>query len=105
MIYKNQKINDKIADNRARLRSIYSSKEGIEELFNIFHDGGMFRTITKKELDARNRAILKAQEIGLLDEELIRHMIEYLMTSGILNNIEKEKLMKAEDDSVTDRRY
>lgn len=65
---------------REDIRSVYSKGYGPTELFHILYDAGCFRVISQDELDARNRAIIKAEELGLLDEYLIKYMLEYMIT-------------------------
>lgn len=83
---------EKYVDHRRRIRRVYSSEDGQMELFNLLHDMGLFRVITPDELDARNRAVLKAEELGLLDERTIRDTLNELLTKGRIDNYEDEKL-------------
>lgn len=96
MIYKSQRfLSRKIIEHRNKVRSVYASQEGQDELFNWFHDLGLFRVIGKDDVDARNRAIKKAEELGLLDEQVIRFLIScYFMLP--LDSIEKTRLSKEE---------
>ncbi len=76
MIYRKQGFRSRKAlEHRRKVRAVYKEKEGQDELFNWFHDLGLFRTITADELESRNKAIKKAEEIGLLDEQITRFLI------------------------------
>lgn len=76
MIYRKQLFrNAKTLEHRKKARSVYESKAGQDELFNWFHDLGLFRVIGEDELGARNKAIKKAEELGLLDEQNIRFLL------------------------------
>lgn len=97
MKYMKTPITEATIKKRKEIRSVYSSEAGQKEIFNLFHDAGLFRVVQERELDARNRAILKAEELGLLDEGVIRYLIEYLLTSGILEKMENERLKKVDD--------
>lgn len=76
MIYKGQRfLSRKVIAHREKVRKVYETDEGQDELFNWLHDLGLFRVIGKDDVDARNRAIKKLEEIGLLDEQNIRFLI------------------------------
>lgn len=89
MRYKTQLLTEKAAENRRRIRKVYGTEEGMAELFNLFHDFGLFRVISAEELDARNRMIKKAEEIGMLDENIVRDMISYYFSLPLVE-IEKK---------------
>lgn len=101
MIYKSRTLNKKIVEHRRRTRGVYATEAGQEELFNLLHDMGLFRVVTKKELDARNRAILKLEELGFLDEEVVRAVIANLLTSGMLDSFEARKIEGSSNDTQT----
>lgn len=94
---------------RQDVRSVYESGYGQRELFNIFFDAGLFRVIKPEELDARNRAILKAEEMGLLDEERIRQMINWFFSSDVTAMEESENRKRIAEvaikDGIDGRRY
>lgn len=96
-------------EHRKDVRSVYENGYGQRELFNIFFDGGLFRVITPEELDARNRAILKAEELGLLDEERIRQMIGWFFSSDVDAMEERENSKRIAETAIKDgidgRRY
>lgn len=87
---------------RRDVRSVYRSGYGQRELFNIFFDAGLFRVIKPEELDARNRAILKAEELGLLDEERIRQMIAWFFSSDLEALEECENMKRKADMAIKD---
>lgn len=76
MIYEKKGISENIAKSRIDIRKVYSSELGKKELFNLLHDMGLFRVIRPEELVLRNKAIIKCQEIGLLDEVIVRRLID-----------------------------
>lgn len=96
-------------DHRKDVRSVYRSGYGQRELFNVFCDAGMFRVIKPEELDARNRAILKAEELGLLDEERLRQAIAWFFSLNLeeIEDIENRKRIAqmAIKDGIDGRRY
>lgn len=95
MIYEKNMIRRNVHEHRKDVRSVYSEGYGQKELFNIFHDAGLFRIIKPEELDARNRAILKAEEIGMLDEGIVRTMIGYFFSLP-LDEMENKKVLEGE---------
>lgn len=88
-------------ESREKVRKVYSSKEGQDELFNLFHDFGLFRCISTEELDARNRMILKAEELGMLDEDVIREFIRYFFSLP-LREMEARKVEKPNESDIYD---
>ena len=97
MRYKTQPLTEKAAENRRRIRKVYGTEEGMTELFNLFHDFGLFRVISADELDTRNRMIKKAEEIGMLDENIVRDMISYYFSQP-LAEIEKKFIKDPEKE-------
>ena len=89
-------MTDRQLEHRRRLRGVDSSRDGLDELFNLFHEMGMFRVIPPEELITRNKAVLKAEEMGLLDEDVIRKTLEELLTSGKLDVLEDSKKKEAD---------
>lgn len=76
MMYRKQHfLSPKVREHRAKVRSVYESSIGQDELFNWLHDLGLFRCIEKDDVDARNRGIKKCEELGLLDENVVRFLI------------------------------
>jgi hypothetical protein len=63
---------------RERLRRVYSSNEGKEELLNYLIEMGTFSEITEDELPLRNMAVHKLQQLGFLDMETIVATIAFL---------------------------
>ena len=88
-------------ESREKVRKVYSSKEGQDELFNLFHDFGLFRCIRPEELDARNRMILKAEELGMLDEDIIRELIRYFFSLP-LREMEARKVKESDGNDICD---
>lgn len=86
---------------RNRLRRVYSSDEGRMELFNLFHDFGLFRVIRPEELDARNRMILKAQEIGMLDESIVREFIDHYFSLPV-ESMERKRTVRNKEKDIYD---
>ena len=105
----NPPLTESTLEHRKDVRSVYRSGYGQRELFNIFHDAGLFKVIKPDELDARNRAILKAQEMGFLDEDRIRQMIEWFFESDIDSMEETENRKRlaqvAIKDGINGREY
>lgn len=97
MRYKTQPLTEKAAENRRRIRKVYGTEEGMAELFNLFHDFGLFRVISAEELDSRNRMIKKAEEIGMLDENIVRDMISYYFSLPLVE-IEKKFIKDPEKE-------
>ena len=100
MIYRNVKkhpLSEAMVRARKRVRSVYSTEAGMEELFNMFHDFGLFRVISPEQLDARNRMILKAEEMGLLEEDVVRDVLKTLMTTNLVDEIEKDKVARTKE--------
>ena len=96
-------------NHRRDVRSVYRDGYGQRELFNVFCDAGLFRVIKPEELDARNRALLKAEEIGLLDEERLRQMIEWFFSLNLEQLEESENRKRiaqvAIKDGIDGRQY
>lgn len=69
------KLTDKIIEHRSRVRRVYSSEEGLQELFNWILDSGFLDEIGPDRLSTRNLMVKKLQEMGLLDEEVVRECL------------------------------
>ena len=81
---------------RKRIRGVYGTEDGQKELFNLFHDAGLFRVIKPEELVLRNAMILKAEELGMLDEKRVRMMISQFFSQDI-TAMEKKDLEETKD--------
>lgn len=77
----NKLLNDKSIAHRKRVRAVYSTKEGRQELFNYIKDAGLLQEITPEFLGNRNFIIKKLEEIGILDECVIKKLIDYYFDS------------------------
>lgn len=75
-------LNDDAIKHRDRVRCVYSSPEGQKELFNLILDCGLLETIDESRLATRNFAIKKMEEIGILDENVIRGLIKSYFESN-----------------------
>ena len=75
-------LNDEAIKHRDRVRGVYSSEDGQKELFNLILDCGLLETIDESRLATRNYAIKKLEEIGILDENVIRGLIKSYFTSN-----------------------
>lgn len=79
MIYKKGILkNAEVIEHRKRVRGVYEDIKGQTELFNLMHDAGLFSVIDPSEtqkLANRNFIIRKLEEMGMLDQWVIRWMI------------------------------
>ena len=75
-------LNDEAIKHRDRVRGVYSSEDGQKELFNLILDCGLLETIDESRLATRNYAIKKLEEIGILDENVIRGLIKSYFTGN-----------------------
>ncbi len=69
-------LNEESIKHRERVRSVYATENGQKELFNLLLDCGLLEVITVDRLATRNWAVKKLEEIGLLDEVVIRRLIK-----------------------------
>lgn len=79
---KNKLLNDESIKHRDRVRSVYATENGQKELFNLILDCGLLEVIGDERLSTRNWAIKKLEEIGLLDENVVREMIKHYFDSN-----------------------
>ena len=78
MIYKDQFIfTDENIAHRARVRNVYRTEDGRKELMNLIVDSGVFSDISSDRLPLRNYAIKKLEEMGMLDEVIVRRLIDH----------------------------
>ena len=78
MIYKDQFIfTDENIAHRERVRNVYRTEDGRKELMNLIVDSGVFSDIPSERLPLRNYAIKKLEEMGMLDEVIVRKLIDH----------------------------
>lgn len=77
----NKLLNETSIAHRRRVRNVYKSKDGRQELFNYIKDAGLLQEITPEYLGNRNFVIKKLEEIGILDECVIKKLIDYYFDS------------------------
>lgn len=83
MILESQNLLSKqVIEHRNRVRSVYSTEEGKKELFNLLYDCGVFSELGADRLSTRNFAIKKLQEMGLLDEAVLRRILSDWLDSN-----------------------
>ena len=73
---KSLRLSEKVIEHRKRVRSVYSTSEGRQELFNMILDCGLLEPIDADRLAMRNYAVKKLQEMGMLDEDVIKSVIK-----------------------------
>ena len=100
MIFDSQKVlSKKVIEHRNRVRSVYATEEGKKELFNLLFDCGLFEVIDPERISTRNFAIKKLQEIGLLDEQVLRELLSrWLDSDPQVKEMERLKNYKVEED-------
>ena len=100
MIYKDEFrfTNERIA-HRDRVRKVYSTPEGRQELFNLLVDSKVFSDMNSDRLPLRNYAIKKLEEMGMLDEVIVRHFIDHFfdIDPHAIEVSEMEKQMEMEN--------
>lgn len=95
-------------EHRKRVREVYKTEAGQQELFNLLHDLGCFEAIGPEQLDRRDYAIYKLSEIGLLDEKVIRKLLKYFFESDPDKDEYwrlEEKMKKFEEDAKRENPY
>lgn len=94
-------LDDETIAHRERVRHVYASPDGQKELFNMILDCGVLQVIDETRLATRNFAIKKLEEMGMLDERVIRGFIKtYLESSPATEErIESRTYVKKEDNS------
>ena len=75
-------LNEEVIRHRERVRSVYNTETGQKELFNLFFDCGLLSVIDSDRLACRNLAIKKLEEMGFLDEYVIRDIIRIYFESN-----------------------
>lgn len=79
---KKKMLNEEAIKHRERVRNVYKSEDGQKELFNLILDCGILEVIDESRLATRNYAIKKLEEIGILDENVIRGFLKSYFTGN-----------------------
>ena len=91
-------LNEESIKHRDRVRSVYATENGQKELFNLLLDCGLLEVIGEERLATRNWAVKKLEEIGILDENVIRGMIKtYFESNPRVNETYESKSYRKED--------
>lgn len=98
-------FNEFTCEHRRRVREVYKTEAGQNELFNLMNDLGLFKAIGPDELDRRDYAIYKLEEIGMLDESVIRRLIAWFFNSDpdmdekmrLASKFEKKQIAEGHD--------
>ena len=79
-------------------RLVYSTEEGKRTLLNLLEDLGTFRTISPDEVPLRNEGIKIMAELGMMDKEVIKKLLDRFFELDLRktaeNKKEKEKRMQ-----------
>ena len=97
---KTLRLNRQIIEHRMRVRSVYSTPEGRQELFNLILDSGLLEPIGADRLAMRNYAIKKLQEMGMLDEAVIKGILRSWLNSSPEVSEAKRMNRKSEEPDV-----
>lgn len=95
-------FNEYTLSHRKRVREVYQSAAGQQELFNLMYDLGLFKPIGPEQLDRRDYAIYKLEEIGLLDEAVIKRLIAYFFDSDPDGDEQKRLRKKKADEEIAE---
>lgn len=101
MIYGGElKYTKELIDHRERVRKVYSTPEGRKELFNMLVDTGLLADITPDRIALRNYSVKKLEEMGMLDEVIVRHFIDHFfeMNPKTIEMNEMERQIKEKSD-------
>ena len=80
MIDKKQQVDKEILSKRNSLRNVYRTDEGKYELARTLRECKVFDEIhNEAELTMRNFAIRKMEDLGMLDEESLIPMIDWML--------------------------
>ena len=79
---RNKMMNDESIAHRERVRRVYSTPDGQKELFNMILDCGLLQVIDESRLSTRNYAIKKLEEMGILDERVVKNLIKAYFESS-----------------------
>lgn len=78
MIYRDGiAFTNEIIAHRDRVRNVYRTDDGRKELMNLLVDSGVLSDISSDRLPLRNYAIKKLEEMGMLDEIIVRKLIDH----------------------------
>lgn len=99
---KNRMMNDEAIAHRERVRRVYSTSDGQKELFNMILDCGILQVIDESRLATRNYAIKKLEEMGILDERVIKNLIKAYFESSpaVEERIESKNYGKNEGNTL-----
>lgn len=91
-------------EHRKRVRRVYASEDGQKELFNMILDCGLLQVIDETRLATRNYAIKKLEEMGILDERVIKGIIKtYLESSpSTAEWVESKSYVKKEGETPSE---
>ncbi len=95
---KKRMLDDEAIEHRERVRRVYSSRDGQKELFNMILDCGLLQVIDESRLATRNYAIKKLEEMGILDERVIKQMIKSYLESSPATDERIESKMYAQNE-------
>ena len=102
----NKLLKDNVIAHRKRVRSVYSTQEGQQELFNIIYDCGLLSPITSEQLACRNWAVKKLQEMGILDESVIKRLIkEYFESRPELSEVSEQRQYEKDEKKQSEPSY
>jgi len=81
MISRYQMLDKELIRHRNEVRGVYSTPSGKLELARVLKQSGVFDeiTCTPEAVERRNLGIRKMDEMGLLDEENIAYLIDWLL--------------------------
>lgn len=85
MIGVNQQIDKELYNRRVELRGVYGSGAGKNELTRILKRLGVFSEVSEdpKSIALHNEGIRMMDEMGLLDEEGIPFLVDWLINQPI----------------------
>lgn len=81
MINRQQEIDRETLSKRNALKNVYRTKEGLYELARTIRECGVFDEIQCEPgaVALRNFAIRKLEDLGMLDEESLISMLEWML--------------------------
>jgi hypothetical protein len=81
MINKEQQIDRETISKRNALKNVYRTEEGMYELARTLRECGVFDEIPCEpgRVELRNFAIRKMEDLGMLDEESLISLIEWML--------------------------
>ncbi len=94
MISKNIRFTNEDMMHRTKVRSVYKTENGRAELLRFLLDMGVFREITVEQLPLRNYAIHRLEEMGILDEEAIVELVDFMVDLPIAQRPTVEEMSR-----------